>query len=81
MGVEVGDLLTINSEKYITLKTLVYKNYQYAFVNKITEDEQITNIYCIFEITENEVRMVIEENLKNILLEKFEELLKKDIEN
>jgi len=81
MGIEVGDLLTINSEKYVTLKTIMYKNYNYAFVNKITDDEQITNEYYIFEIYEDEVRMVIEEELKSKLIKKFEELIKKDIEN
>ena len=79
MSVNVGDLLTIENEKYITIEVLNYENKNYAFVNK-SINEDITNDFYIFEIFEdNSVRVVYEENLKDALIPKFEEKLKENI--
>lgn len=79
MSVNVGDLLTIENEKYITIEVLNYENKNYAFVNK-SINEDITNDFYIFEIFEdNSVRVVYEENLKDVLIPKFEEKLKENI--
>lgn len=77
----VGDLLTVEGEKYITLEVLSYENNNYAFVNKVTSDEEITDEYYIFKALEDDnIKIVVEENLRNTLLEKFEELIKKDVQ-
>lgn len=78
----VGDLLTVEGEKYITLEVLSYEGNNYAFVNKITSDEEITDEYYIFKALEDDnIKVVVEENLRNTLLEKFEELIKKDVQH
>lgn len=80
MSIVVGDLLTIDSEQYITLETLSYEGGDYAFVNKVI-GEEVTGEYYIFKLMGDDVRIVVEDNLKNILISKFQELLKKDIKS
>lgn len=79
MDFVVGDLLTIEGEKYITLEELVYENNQYIFVNKVTSEEEITDDYYIFKIVDDGIKIVVEENLKNILIPKFQKKLEQDL--
>lgn len=79
MEITIGDLLTIEGKKYITLETLMYEGQKYAFVNEVTEEEECTQDYYIFKLEEEGIKIIIEENLKNILIPRFEQLLKKDI--
>ena len=81
MSVIKGDLLTIEGIKYITLETLSYEGNEYAFVNKVTENEEITEEYYIFKVNGDNVMIVVDDNLRNILIPKFEELLRKDIQD
>lgn len=80
MSVEIADLITVEGVKYITLETMNYEGKDYAFVNKVTDDEEITNEYYIFEVVGDGVVIISDYNLRNTLIPKFEELLKKDIE-
>ena len=81
MSVIKGDLLTIEGIKYITLETLSYEGNEYAFVNKVTENEEITEEYYIFKVNGDNIVIVVDDNLRNILIPKFEELLRKDIQD
>ena len=81
MSVIKGDLLTIEGIKYITLETLSYEGNDYAFVNKVTVNEEITDEYYIFKVNGNNIVIVVDDNLRNILIPKFEELLRKDIQD
>lgn len=80
-NVTIGDLLTIDGKKYITMQILEYNGNVYAFVNQMTINEEPTNEYYIFKIFDDGIKIVVDESLKNILMPEFEKLLKKDIEN
>ena len=80
MSVINGDLLSIGGERYIVLEVLSYNNKYYAFVNKISDAEEITEDFYVMEIINDEVMIVEDDNLRNLLIPKFEELLKKDIQ-
>ena len=79
MDVVIGDLLTIEGKKYITLEVLDYEGSNYIFTNLMTDDEETTEDFYIFRVINNEVEMVLEEKLKNILIPKFQELLENDL--
>lgn len=79
MDIVIGDLLTIEGEKYITLQKLTYENDDYIFVNKVIDENNLTEEFYIFKIVNNGIIIVESDNLRNILISKFEELLKKDI--
>lgn len=79
MDIVIGDLLTIEGEKYITLEKLTYENNDYIFVNKVIDENNLTEEFYIFKIVNNGIIIVESDNLRNILIPKFEELLKKDI--
>lgn len=81
MSVIKGDLLTVKGIKYITLGVLSYEGSDYAFVNRITENEDITDEYYIFKVLGDSVEVIIDDNLRNVLIPKFEELLKKEIQD
>ena len=79
MDIAIGELLTIEEKKYITLEVLTHKGNNYAFVNKVTDEDECTDEFYIFEILEDGIRIVIEDKLKNELMTKFQNLLEKDI--
>lgn len=81
MDIVIGDLLTIEGNKYITLETLMYEGNKYAFVNKTLNEEEITDEYYIFKIVNDKIMKVTEENLIKTLFPRFKELLEKDINN
>ena len=75
----IGDLLTLGNEKYVVIEGLNHENNNYVFVNKIL-DGDITDEFYILEIKEDEsIEIVVENNLKNILMSKFEKILQKDV--
>lgn len=79
MDFVIGDLLTIEGNKYMTLETLTHENNQYIFVNKVLNDEEVSDEYYIFKVLKNGVKLITDEDVINILIPKFQELLKKDI--
>lgn len=79
MEIVFGDLLTVEGKKYMTLATLNHDGNKYAFVNKIIGEEEITNEYYIFKLLNDGIRVVLEEDLRNILIPKFQEILKQNI--
>lgn len=79
MTVIAGDLLTIEGEKYITLEVLNYGGVNYAFVNKMTNEEEATDEFYIFEVLDDGVKMIVEDDLKNVLIPKFQDMLQNDI--
>lgn len=80
MNIVVGDLLTVGGHKYMTLGILSYENKQYAFVNKLTSEEDVTQDFYIFEDLGGSIKIVMDGNLKKILLPMFEKILMKEIE-
>lgn len=79
MEIVVGDLITVEGVQYITLEKLKHEGDNYIFVNKVINEEEVTEEFYIFKIVNNGIRIIVEDDLRNKLLPKFEELLKKDI--
>ena len=79
MDIKVADLLTVKNEKYIVLEMLSYEGSNYAFVNKMTGDENTTEDFYILNILNDNVVFVEDDNLKNVLIPMFQNLLKEDI--
>ena len=81
MDIVVGDLLTVDGKKYLTIEVLEYENNKYAFVSKLTDEDENTGEFYIFKAMYDGVRIIVEDNLKNILIPKFQELIQKDIKD
>ena len=81
MDLTSGTLITLKNKQYIILETIIYNNDNYAFTNEVIGDEELTENYHIFKIVDNEVKLIIDDQLINILLPKFQEKLRKTIEN
>lgn len=79
MNIVIGDLLTVEGEKYITLQKINYEGFDYVFVNKTVSDDEVSDEFYIMKVVNDGVSIVIEEELKNILIPKFQELLIKDM--
>lgn len=79
MSIGNGDLLTIRDKKYIILSLLNYENKNYAFVNKIVNNDITPDFYILEIYEDNSVKMVYEDEIKNILIPKFEIKLQEEI--
>lgn len=79
MSISNGDLLTIRDKKYIILSLLNYENKNYAFVNKIVNNDITPDFYILEIYEDNSVKMVYEDEIKNILIPKFEIKLQEEI--
>ena len=79
MKIECGDLLSFNGKKYITLEKVIYDSKIYLFVNEIINDDVLSNSYYIFELRDSSIVIINDDDLKKILLPKFEKLLDRDI--
>ena len=82
MKINIADLITIDDdEKYITLDVLEYEGVEYAFVNKLTSDEEPTDELYIFAVDEDEedIVKITDEELINKLLPKFQKRLEEQI--
>ena len=69
-------------KKYIVLDVIKYQNKEYAFVNKVTDDEKnVTKDYYIFYLNEDKKILLLENiELINILLPIFQKNLEKIIQ-
>lgn len=80
MIVKRADVLNVGGVKYITLESLMYKDGEYVFVNKVDNNEEITEDFYIMRVDGDSAKIVIDENLAGILLPKFQQLLRSDLE-
>ena len=81
MKIEIADMITFEGEKYITLDVMNYNNINYAFVNKLTQDEEPTKEYFIFKPKGNDdLEILTDNNLINILLPIFQKNIEKQIQ-
>jgi hypothetical protein len=65
--IEKMDLITKGIKKYMTLDVIEYENKKYAFVNEVTNEEEVTQNYLIFEINGLETTTIIDVELLNKL--------------
>ena len=80
MEIVIGDLLTVEGKQYITLEKLTHEGNEYLFVNKVINEEEVSNEFYIFKVVEDGIRIIVQDNLKQELIPKFQELLKKDLD-
>ena len=52
MRLEQSEIFEINGDKYIVLDTINFDGQNYAFVNKLTEEEQWAKLKLVKEIAE-----------------------------
>ena len=81
MELNKGDVINVNSNDYIVIETLNYNYEKYAFVNELNEKEDIGDNYYIFKIENDSAIKLTDEIMIKKLLEKFENLVKEDINN
>lgn len=75
-----GTIITYKEKRYIIIETLIHENKNYAFTNELKGTEDLTEDYYIFELDNNEIVKLTNEELINSLLNKFQEKLKVTIE-
>jgi len=80
MKIIVGDLLTIEEEKFITMDVITYDGVDYAFVNKMTDDEEPTETFYVFEIIDDEVELVEDKEILDQVLPIFSKNVQKIID-
>ena len=77
--IKKDEFVNMYDGEYFILETLIYDGIEYGFANKIDENDESLNIYKII-YSENDTDKVLEnENIINILLPLFEELITKDV--
>lgn len=80
MDLTNGTIITVKEKRYIIIETLMHNNKTYVFTNEIKGEEELTEDYYIFQLINNNVNLITNEEEINILLDKFQEKLKKTIE-
>lgn len=71
MKIVLGDLLTINNEKYIVLDSILLNGQSYVFVNKLTPDENSTKEFYVFKVIGNTINIVKNKNILDDILPLF----------
>lgn len=81
MEIKEADLITIDdNEKYITLSVLNYEGVDYAFVNKLTEeDEEPTDEIYVFTVLDDDIVKITDVDLINKLLPLFNKKVEEEI--
>jgi len=75
--VTIGDLITLDDGDYLVLDMQTYNGIEYAFTNKIAENEQPTKEFYTYEVEGDEVTLVDDEGMLNILLPMFSKNIQK----
>ena len=65
--------------EYVTMSVIKENGKEYAFANKLSEEEESTNEYRIFTIIDDEITVVENNNLINKLLPIFQKEIEKDL--
>lgn len=71
MKIVLGNLLTINNEKYIVLDSILLNGQSYVFVNKLTPDENSTKEFYVFKVIGNTINIVKNKNILDDILPLF----------
>ena len=74
-----GDVIEVNNENYIIIETLNYNYEKYMFVNKLQTEEEIGEEFYIFKQNNTKADKITDENLINMLMEKFKKLINNDL--
>ena len=79
MNLENGVIMTIDTNRYIIIDTIVHDNTKYLFTNEIKGEENLTEDYYIFRVNGEKVKIVKDEELISKLLPIFKEKMKATI--
>ena len=79
MDLKKGDVLSINNQDYIVIECLNYNYETYIFTNQLINEEEVSENHYIFKITNDNAIVITDENLINILLDKFKDLINQDL--
>lgn len=81
MKIEIADLITKEDGKYITLDVTNYEGVDYAFANKLTDDEEEapTEELYIFTVINNKIEKVTDENIIIKLLPIFQKNIEQEL--
>lgn len=72
MFFEKARIISNEDSKYVILSVIMENNTEYAFANKLDNSTDTpTDEYCIFTVNESEINIIIDNNLINKLLPKF----------
>lgn len=80
MELNKGDIIEVNNNDYIIIDKLNYNYETYMFVNKLQNENEIGEEFYILKQTGDEASIVRDENLINILMEKFKGLINNSID-
>ena len=72
-----GKIMIIENKKYIIIATVMHDNIKYAFTNEVITEDELTEEYTIFKLTATGAKVLVNEDLINVLLPKFQEEIKK----
>jgi len=73
------DIIKLNDGDYFVLATLMYKDEEYGFVNKIDSNDEVLNEYKIVIKENNDYKVIEDESIISELLPLFEETLTKEV--
>lgn len=72
-----GDVLTINNKNYLVLETARFEEEEYIFVNKLDENEDLTEEYNIMKKNGDGVILITDEKVLNVILPIFSNKIQK----
>ena len=82
MFFEKARLISNDDSKYVILSVITENNKEYAFANKLDNNTDVpTDEYCIFTINENDIDIIIDNNLINEMIPKFNKQIENDLRN
>lgn len=80
MELKQKEMFVKDDKHYIIIVTTNYDGKEYAFANRLEEDDEASNEFNIFTKENDEVVYVNDHNLINQLMPIFQELVKNELE-
>lgn len=74
------ELITMSDGEYFIIETLIYGGVEYGFANKIDSNDEPLNIYKLIYDEDGINKVLEDEEIINILLPLFEEIITKEVE-
>ena len=71
MNIKLGDLLTLDDGRYVTLDNIEYKNEKYIFTDKVDDNDKPMNDTCVFKIVGDVLEIIDDKDLLDTLMPIF----------
>lgn len=72
-----GKIMILENKKYIIIATVMHDNIKYAFTNEVISEEELTEEYTIFKLTDKGAKVLVNETLINTLIPKFQKKIRR----